>query len=162
MAEREAVAVDITVDIPIAKWAAWCFAMSTSIAILVFAAEVAADTGCSPETVNGNVAKCMAYELLPNPNYTHPNGNDDTSDSYDLTDGIYVAASHASDLSVSWKYSTAVRVSIDLERPACAGDPLSCHPIKEIFFQIQDQKGAAGVWCAEKVAVEVIHDGVSY
>jgi hypothetical protein len=104
----------------------------------------------------------MAYELQPTPNYTHPNGNDDTSDPYDLTDGVYVGASHASDLSVTWQYSAAVRVDIDLERPTCGSDPLACHAIGEIFFQIRDQEGAAGIWCPEAVTFEVSDDGVSY
>ncbi len=163
MAEREAVAVDITVDVPVATWAGSVLSrfrrvLRSSCSRL----ESPPTPSAPPIPVDGNVAKCMAYELLPTPNYTHPNGNDDTSDSYDLTDGVYVAASHASDLSVTWKYSAAVRVSIDLERPACAGDPLACHPIEEIFFQIRDQKGAAGVWCPQEVTFEVSDDGVSY
>ena len=112
--------------------------MSMGIAILAAATGAAADPACVPDTANDNVAKCMTYELLPTPSYTHPNGNDDSSDPYDLTDGIYVAASHASDLSVTWRSSPAVRMSIDLERAACASDPLSCHPIREIVFQVQD------------------------
>jgi hypothetical protein len=139
-----------------------CFTLSMGAAMFAPATGIAADPACIPDAVNSNVAKCMTYELLPTPSYTHPDGNDDTSDPYDLTDGIYVAASHASDLSVTWQYSAAVRMSIDLERPACADDPLSCHPIKEIFLQIRDHECAAGVWCPEEVTFEVSDDGVSY
>jgi hypothetical protein len=121
-----------------------------------------ADPYCPPNP--DNVALGKSYELTPAPNYDHPDPDIDNQvgDDVDLTDGCFVQASHGDEASVTWYAWPKARVEIDLEAPGCASDPLSCHAISEIRFQVRDQKGLAGVYCPREATFSVSDDGVDY
>ncbi|MFQ5768252.1 MAG: hypothetical protein ACE5ID_09760, partial [Acidobacteriota bacterium] len=111
-----------------------------------------------------NLARGAAYTFKPAANYHHPNPaiDNQAGDATDLTDGCFVNASHAAPESVTWNRWPRVRVDIDLAAPGCAADAAACRAISEIRFQVQDRKGAAGIFCPTEAAFLVSDDGIAF